>query len=177
MKLKKRTKRNALSPALTFGCLGAALTFMVGLQQMSPSSIEWRNSREIAKTANVQADRQDRLGAIAADDIAELADEADRRYNAGCVMPMVPVEGEAYAYKVSVVGEGEQVMNPANGKPLSNSQLVCDDRGMTFVIVDGVTALPARTMDTALINQRFADYAGWNPAARRSDIFLSQEKD
>jgi hypothetical protein len=54
---------------------------------------------------------------------------------------------------------------------LGTGQLVCDDRGLTFEIVDGVAANPLRATDMDLVNQRFEDSAGWNPAARRSDVF------
>ena len=41
---------------------------------------------------------------------------------------------------------------------------------MTFEIVNGKTANPARADDAAVVNKRFEDYAQWHPSARRGAI-------
>lgn len=144
---------------------------MIILDQFSVAAQARRaNSRE-AKLEKVQIEAQlvsqSRLSQVSESQAAE----AHERYLAGCVMPFAKVEGDEYAFQVVTVAEGEQVLNPDTGRPLSNGQLVCDDRGLTFEIVGGVAQRPLRATDMALVNQRFEDSAGWNPAARRSDVF------
>lgn len=174
MKLKKAKSNKFDLGLIAIGAVGTALTAMIAVQQLSPAAQTYRASRATAKQDNALAQRQSNENRLedAADKYA--AQKAAERYNAGCVMPFVPVQCDAYAQQVSILAEGEPVINPINGKLLSNGQLACDDRGMTFEIKHGVASDAARATDMGLVNKRFADYAGWNPKARRSDVFLDE---
>lgn len=174
MKLKKAKSSKFDLGLIAICAAGTALTAMVALQQLSPSAQTYRASRAIAKQDNALAQRQSNQNWLDDEAAKYSASKADERYRSGCVMPTEPVKEGDYAFKVSVLEAGVQVINPANGVAVGDKQIVCDDRGMTYIIAGGVTASPARSTDMALVNQRFADALGWNPKARRSDVFLDQ---
>lgn len=165
VRIKKRRRSGLMNGRLAvYACIVLPVGVLGVLYYHSPEAQEGRAARARVRLEEIQAqevslNRQ------------EAIDLANWRYRTGCVMPWVQNSDAAgYYYEVRALGDGEVVIDYQTGKPLADGQVVCDDRNMTFKIVDGVTADGARSDNTDLVNQRFEDSAKWHPRARRSTV-------
>ena len=145
---------------LTLAVFGG-LAFIGFMQFMSPAQREIR-----------QLKTESRLSDLRAQSEAKIANE---RYQGACIMPHVYVGANPNWYpKATVIAEGKPVLTGATQTAVVEGATVCDDRGLTAVIINGVPVNAAKSNDAKLINQRFEDALGWHERAQRSDVFVGE---
>ena len=147
----------------------ALLTIVGGVQFFSSENVQIRQEKSRLRLEKLELQarvEQSRLEAI----------EGNRRYAQGCVMTyMGTPDANGYFHEILPLSLGMRIVSDRSGLAIADGQFVCDHQFMTFEIVDGVTANPARADDATVVNARFEDYAQWHPRARRGAIVEAQE--
>lgn len=166
MKRRKRAATTQSEPRFTnanLTLIGFAVLALLGAAQyMSPQSREIRQLKASSRLEDLQSQ-------------AEAA-KANKRYISACVMPHAYVGIAPNWYpKATVIAEGKPVLTGATQTAVVEGSTVCDDRGHTAIIRNGVPTDSAKSNDAALINQRFEDALGWHPSAQRSDVYVGNK--
>lgn len=151
-----------------FGVMAAASIVVVAIGSQSESAKLQRRARLDAIQDRTQNEAAQRKRA------AEVK-VANARYESACVMPHYYVGIEPTWYpKAIAIAEDQPVLSGKTQSPIAEGAIVCDDRGMTGVIRNGVLTENASTDSADLINQRFADALGWHSKAQRSEVSIGQ---
>lgn len=164
--IKRRTRKKVqrFPNHLPLAAIAAVVAIIGGVQYFSPGERQIR-----AEKASL---RVEKLQQQAADERARLeALEGNRRYKQKCVMTYLGVaDRNGYYHEILPLSPGMRIVSARTGQPIPDGQVVCDHQFMTYEIVNGVTANPARANDPDVVNARFKDYAQWHPEARRGAI-------
>lgn len=166
MRRRKRKTQEGKMQRLPLGTIGPVAGFAVlatiGLiQYASPQQREIRQLKANARIVELRDQAEAKLG--------------NQRYRSGCSMAYRDrPDARGYYHEVLPLSEG-MVIKTRDGRPLSDGQLVCDHLFMTYEIVNGVTANPARANDSEAVIRRFNAFAEWHPDARRGAIIEAKK--
>ncbi|MGL5059266.1 MAG: hypothetical protein ACRC62_04720 [Microcoleus sp.] len=127
-------------------------------------------SRQMERSSKLRQERQEQSDRLLRQEIqleaqAEESRLADERYERFCQM-LVSKD----LTQILPVTEGEAVMS-LDGRKLADGSLICDDRGVTAEIQEGVATNLLISRDAALYNQRAASaLSEWTKRTLRSNV-------
>lgn len=166
--------------SIGMGVMGVVMVVMFVVDYTSAVSQADRAAKRIAAEQDIarQLATLDLTQEIA--DIEESAALAHLRYQSECAMIMTYRDGdvEGYPSQIMALSTGMKVGDFNSPYPIADGQWLCDDKGMTFEVVGGVLAKPARATNGDIWNARVWDYQkGWNDKTRRSALHSQETGD
>ena len=169
-----------------FGMMGVSVGAICIVQYRSPEQVALRQLTAQAKQAVKQAEVNRLERELEKAERRAEAEKAHDRYEGLCTMlTQASLLGEGYdeedTLQVVALTAHTVYRDINNGQILPPKQIVCDDRGVTGVIMADDPETPdinelgmitdiAKATDADLVNQRYADQIGWKSGAKRSFV-------
>ena len=150
--VKRGLSLGAIAPMAGFAVLAA----IGAIQYVSPQQQEIRQLKADARIHELRTQAEAKIG--------------NQRYLNGCVMAYRDRPDRNGYYHEVLPLSANMIIKTPDGRPLSDGQVVCDHLFMTYEIVNGKTANPARANDPEVVIRRFNAFAEWHPDARRGAI-------
>ena len=168
------------------GVTGVIVGTICIVHYRSPEQIALRQLTAQAKQAEKQAQVNQLERELAKAERLAEAEKAHDRYKGLCTMlTQASLMGQGYneedTLQVVALTAHTVYRDISNGQILPPKQIVCDDRGVTGVIMADDPDTPeinelgmitdiAKATDATLVNQRYDDQIGWKDGAKRSFV-------
>ncbi|MDB9527839.1 hypothetical protein PN498_17725 [Oscillatoria sp. CS-180] len=171
---------------LLIGVTGVSVGAICTVHYRSPEQVTLRQLTAQAKQAEKQAQVNQLERELEKEERLAEAEKAHDRYEGLCTMlTQASLMGEGYdeedTLQVVALTANTVYRDISNGQILPPNQIVCDDRGVTGVIMADDPDTPdinelgmitdiAKATEADLVNQRYADQIGWKSGAKRSFV-------
>ena len=144
---------NITNERIIMGALLAIVGGVAAWQEFKPGNAAYREQQRLNNAEVAKANR------------------GNERYKRKCTMLVrAPEEGE-YEFQIVALSAGMRPADVVSGLALAPDAIVCDDKFNTAKVAqNGFLTDWARASDEELVNQRVADFIGWNAQKRRSAV-------